>query len=443
MGIRCRGRGWRSAAAAIVCAAMVTMTVGAPGAQAAKKHFPIPDGSLNGTGRISLASLSAAIPGLGGNGVDYVPISSGAVWIGSTAVDFCESFCMGQTSFARLNSKGRLVESLGQGGVVPFGSESWIGQGRFTSDAEGRLITVSIEPSGKVMVRRFQADGLPDQSFGTAGVTSFSCGCGTHPELTPSVDPQGRILISIDAEIPPAVGHPTSSMGALVRLLPSGQVDSSFGQAGFTPLPAGTGAQYFWPGGGVFAFANSAISEWKPTVERLSKTGAIDTKFDARADAAIAGIVEGDPSMGSRPSAMEFRPGGYVDLIWPGQDGSVVLRLRKDGALETRFGKQGAKRLQMSIMQALPSSDGSIVALASYLGGNTVVLARLTSGYALDKSFGSKGSRVLSTLVEGEGVSMVPTSGGRVTIVDQGLLFCREACAVDPRLLRYRVEPAK
>ncbi|MBZ0223589.1 MAG: hypothetical protein IT467_07160 [Dokdonella sp.] len=132
-----------------------------------------------------------------------------------------------QIGLARLDHNGNLVTSgFGAGGVVT--KDAWFT--RVTDmviDAQGRIVVVGAAPDngGKtdLAVARFNPDGSDDSSFSGDGATQVGIdenGTWTQ-DIAYSVlaEPDGRLVL---------VGN-TDSRFAVVRLLPNGDVDHSFG----------------------------------------------------------------------------------------------------------------------------------------------------------------------------------------------------------------------
>ncbi len=101
-------------------------------------------------------------------------------------------------------------------------------------DSSGRILaTVASTLSGRLVVARFTTAGKPDTSFGTNGVASVLPGDGAS--LRPSnlvVRPDGRILVATMMEYSAQVGY----WAGFAQLLPGGQLDTGFGEAGFVSV---------------------------------------------------------------------------------------------------------------------------------------------------------------------------------------------------------------
>jgi hypothetical protein len=400
---------------------------------------PDPDPSLNhGVESLELAPQLTG-PAFVGADIAYAPTPSGAVWIVADRSD-CEGPATGcdiSSSLGRLSSKGRLVTGIGTAGAIdlggPSGSESAV-----VSDANGRAVTLSYDGGGRATVRRFLAGGAPDPSFGIGGATSLDCGCGADPgpRLAIQVDAEGRILMSFTT----AVAGASQPALIVAKLFPDGTFDSGFGKGGYLRLPSTEEGPFTSPGGAIYLFHRGPTGEGPRAVERLSRQGVADTRFDRRADRAIARLERAGHLRSSRVSAVRLRPHEIVDLLFSDNSGTTVLRVGSSGNADASFGKAGAKPLSKVVVQALPLPGGATLALTTSKAHPGIELTRFRADYALDSRFGREGSAWPGGVYEEEGVSMTRASKGRVTIVDRGRRACRGTCPPQPLLLRWRVE---
>jgi uncharacterized delta-60 repeat protein len=113
-----------------------------------------------------------------------------------------------------------------------------------------------VEPSGAMFLREGEPtsqvvkvgiEGNPDLSFGRGGKATVEMPRGAHRSLSPvAVDAEGRILLAGTYSLPAPPKHkhgkrghhrrkrrPTRTFVAITRLLPTGEVDRSFGNQGW------------------------------------------------------------------------------------------------------------------------------------------------------------------------------------------------------------------
>lgn len=141
----------------------------------------------------------------------------------------------GQTD-ADFNADGRATLAFDLGGATGSNSEQAVG---LTIDREERILLAGTVDSGAgtsnydMAVARLQPDGSPDATFGIGGKTVIAFDLapeGTDYGIALLEQGNGRIYVagtSISVQAPPAYQYAT-----LVRLLPDGAPDASFGMVG-------------------------------------------------------------------------------------------------------------------------------------------------------------------------------------------------------------------
>jgi uncharacterized delta-60 repeat protein len=145
----------------------------------------------------------------------------------------------------QFNSDGTLDTSFGTGGsVVTPGFLPGAGSNTITVTPQGEIVVVGFQPSSSfsppMEVAEFNANGTPNQNFGSGGIATFSDvqGLPTYQDpdgvYVPSgeavaVDTQGRILVGGSVSFP---GASYSLGAALFRLNPDGTLDKTFGYNG-------------------------------------------------------------------------------------------------------------------------------------------------------------------------------------------------------------------
>ncbi len=444
-----RGRGWRRCVA-VIGTALACAALAAPGlAGAAGKapvpagKFPFPDKSLNGTGLAELGSVVNS-PAFARRFYSLAPAPSGALWLATSAWNCGAGDCL-SSWLSRVGSNGGLVTTIGEAGSLGYTSDARSVSG-IGVDAEGRAVTVTPEAAGEITVRRFLASGALDPSFGSGGLTRVDCAClaETAEALRVSFDNDGRILIGI----PIYGGYPRVGYVSVVRLLANGSLDPSFGTEGIVRSTASNFGQFVSPGGAVFLADAEEKFGRHVIIERYTNGGVADTAYEAKANAVLARAqVErpGEPQF-FWVVGMRFREHGIVDVILGASiSGASVVRLRSNGAAETKFGKNGVRYLNRKITQVVPAGNGETLALTGSVPGfGGTDLTRFLPNYKLESRFGDGGSFPISELYEDQGVTLATTTKGRVSIVDNGLRTCRSGnCPPEPSVRRYRVGPAK
>jgi len=256
---------------------------------------------------------------------------------------------------ARYNPDGSLDAGFGTDGLVVTS----VG----TSGSQIGAAAVAIQPDGKILAAgtaadvmtgdefalvRYDTDGSLDASFGIGGIalTSASVDSGASAIALQS---DGNILLGGVALVQ-RLDQPVPDFAfALVRYLPSGVTDATFGSGGVVVTDVTPGS-------------NSSVQS---------------LVVEADGGIVVAGTIGGHFPRGSNESAL--------------------ARYRPDGTLDQRFGMDGFATLTSGVSALTLQSDGKIIAAgaASVDSGpsSSFALARYTSDGALDTSFGDAGIR--------------------------------------------------
>lgn len=306
-------------------------------------------------------------------------------------------------ALARFNTDGSLDAAFGTGGIV------------FVPDGDGGPpSSVAIQQDGKIVtaaaadfntfVFRFNADGTPDQDFGSGGRVSlgFTLDSGGGPV---AVQPDGKILVV---------------ERGLTRLFPNGQFDPSFGTGGVAPqIGGGPGLAVLGNGKVLFGLAQS------------NADGSADLSFGVAGNAPVLG----------RPSALAPLSNGQFVLVGAlaskpslgiQPQGFVVVRYNGDGTIDTNFGTHGGTVTNFpgndfsGASAVAVQSDGAIVTAGFTAVRNCVcvpqasdfALARYTADGQLDTTFGTDG--LVITSFNGDSASinaLAIQSDGRIVAV--------------------------
>lgn len=269
-------------------------------------------------------------------------------------------------------------------------------------------LTVAAVTLFLVMGSAAAAPGDLDPSFGDGGLVTTDVG---------PYDWTSRIVVQPDGKIVVA-GVTTTDAWALVRYLPDGSLDESFGAGGkvVTPAPGGLAYGLALAPDGKIVVAGAGI------VARYLPTGALDASFGS------AGVVSVGLGYVTLDGIVVFPDGAMVIAgtlhAASGSDDFVVARLTPNGALDGSFGDEGAVVTDLggsdgvSALLLLP--DGRFVAVGESAGtGADFALVRYLPDGSLDPSFGSAGKVV--TDIGGPGVwdhgdAAVLTPDGKVVV---------------------------
>lgn len=281
-------------------------------------------------------------------------------------------------------------------GIVGYGGGKMVvgGTARSRVEASSRR-----DDNEDFVLARYLADGRLDPSFGHSGVVWTDLG-GDERATDIKVDQFGRILV---AGYIGAFGKEVRDDEALVvRYMPNGRLDTSFGNGGI--VRAGRGgalavtfdrANHVLIAGGTTL--NPPLDTENPwRVVRLTYDGNLDPSFGG-GDGEVAGTVFAQSNVATD---LTVDSQGRVAFAICGQNAQAppvfaVGALRTDGTIDPSFDEDGLKRIDFDAASGCPHAisrdqQGRIV-----VGGNAkhrLLAARLGTDGALDPSFGGDGT---------------------------------------------------
>jgi uncharacterized delta-60 repeat protein len=265
------------------------------------------------------------------------------------------------------------------------------------------LLSLQRSPTETILVR-LRADGSFDRSFGRRGYITFDRSTNLLIEDV-SVAPHGRILLTGGRFSP---SNPARTSMVVMRLLPDGRRDRSFGNRGIDEIPAastvvGTAVAAMRNGGVTVAGSADVVGRYEvlkpPFLARLGPRGRLDLSFG----------IGGKMSLNTSITDLLLGPSGSVLAASGGRAYSQLLRIRSDGTLDPRFGEGGAVLVQPSGLDSTEDFFGALEEIGvDSMGrilvvGNTLpetapgklsdaaAVVRYTAGGRLDRSFGSDG----------------------------------------------------
>jgi uncharacterized delta-60 repeat protein len=290
---------------------------------------------------------------------------------------------------ARFNSDGSLDSTFGSGGLV----ETTLG------GQVGAVLALALQPDGKIVaggitftanpteikyaVARFDANGAVDATFGTGGVVNAPSPADISGAEALALQPDGRILVGL-VDISESQSVELYHGFEIIRLRPDGSVDPSFGSNGHAVATIKGGgalaAMTLRPNGDIVA-AGSTISRYVDETDphenvalaRFRASGSPDGSFGKR------GVVV--TKLGGHAAAYDLvvLPGGKIVAVGSrerfGPNHVTVIRYRKNGSLDRRFGRKGvagspfASGYDEAVGAALQSNSRLVVA-GSRLGEN-------------------------------------------------------------------------
>ena len=305
-----------------------------------------------------------------------------------------------------LAADGSLDPTFGTGGRVatavgPTNSGAWA----VAVQPDGKIVAAghtgwSGLSAGSFALTRHQANGALDPTFGFGGrVTTAVPGTGHATDVL--VQPDGKIV---------AVGYSALPQHAvLIRYLPDGSLDPTFGNGGIAEGPepwSPHGAALLSSGKILVAGQLGAGVNYRAVVGRFNADGTIDTTFGTGGftieSIGYGAAWEGDVAVA--PDEATFYVSGSAYREGPGryayESDFLVGRYLANGTLDPTFGEWGVASVdfgteysdyELGLAGAL-QSDGRFVVAGPV--GNFGGVARLEPDGSLDASFGEQG-RVL------------------------------------------------
>jgi uncharacterized delta-60 repeat protein len=303
----------------------------------------------------------------------------------------------------RLTPQGAPDTSFGSGGqlTLPFTD---VRLGGLVIDAQDRPVIAATSgqlPNGQVALMRLTTGGQPDTTFSGDGQVIAGLPGAAYYGPEPSglaIDSTGALLVAGKAY----AGPPITSAFFITRFSDTGVQDLSYGSAGWRQVgvdAAGTrdlAAIHALPGGGAIV----AGYDTDIFVARLTAGGALDNDFDGD------GVAHTDLGKGALDGVSDYgltvddagRPVVVGQLTTGGGARWTIARLTSGGAMDGSFGTgtpapgvvlspaSGARLNDVDVQ-----ADGKLVvtgiASRTDLSGNTLAVARYTSGGALDTTF--------------------------------------------------------
>jgi len=295
-------------------------------------------------------------------------------------------------------ANGALDQGFGSGGILVdqiAGSNSITGTYDGGMDTTGNLLVV-ISLSNGYSVRRYSPASVPDATFNSNALSSFSALTINRPDAL-RVQADGKIVISGDYI------SSRKSVGFVFRLNPHGTPDLTFGSNGLvlvSSLARARGATLQLIGANqYFVLGGTASNEF--ALVRLTPSGSIDTAFGTGGITTTSYCASAAIFALAIDSGGNILAGGTPQLVTNGVSKVLIARYSANGALDTNFGDpSGSTALDTfggvnQVTEIAPATDsaGHILLAGNGYGsaGKFLFLARYNSNGTLDSTFGSRG----------------------------------------------------
>ncbi|KGO90874.1 T9SS type A sorting domain-containing protein [Flavobacterium subsaxonicum] len=260
---------------------------------------------------------------------------------------------------------------------------------------------VSLSPSSDFLIRRYNADGTMDTSFGTGGTVLTTFGTGLNEAKAAAVLPNGKIVVAGQAQsldlshVDFAVAQYDSNGMADVLLDADGKVTTAFekGNDFLSHIVVLPNDELIAVGTTEHKERNTSF--YKDIVlSKYYSDGSPDTTFGN-----FGKVVSVFGDNLNQVTATSFQPGGKIILgnvysvySTPGYFGELI-RYNVDGSLDATFGINGKNALNFTPSSIVFQADGKmIVAGGGTLEGvNGFIISRYNSNGTLDANFGTDG----------------------------------------------------
>ena len=387
-------------------------------------------GPTEATGVVRLLPSGTLDPSFGVNGLVSVPIDSEV--IGSQILPQADGKLLvaNYRSVISLDSQGGLDTSFGVNGI--FMVNGFV-QG-MAQQSNGAIVVAGRFLNG-FGVKRLLANGSPDYSYSWDSVASALMGPSNDTAAHSALQPDGKIIV---------VGGSFRGF-EVARYLPNGQLDNSFSSNGIFDIPFG---EEFYEGlaTGVVVQSDGRIvlAGWLRETNHINTTsrmGVVRLNIDGSLDTSFSGdgLFTSDLTGFAEANSVILQPDGKIVIAGAWNDSATMLRLNRDGSLDTQFSGDGVVTMSSPgsrISSLVLQPDGRILAAGSMRPSSTVstrftnilMVARFNTNGALDSSFGTNGKMLDlgSPQRTADDIALLPD--GRFVVVG------------DTTFYRYRVE---
>ena len=266
--------------------------------------------------------------------------------------------------------------------------------------ATGRRVTRSIgacTASETLVVFRLKSNGSLDAEFGLDGIFELSEGTSSLG-LSLTLESDERIVVAGTAVVP--VAGASESRMLVLRLLPDGQLDNSFGDSGVYIDPFANSAQDIrLTPAGTYRVATAIAGDCG--IVGLTTDGKRDNGFG---DAGIR-TVRSSGGLQVACDSLELIAGGKMLVAGNSQEQGFVARLLENATPDPVFQADPVVDDSMTRATAIKSlADGNILVAGTGPGGASIV--RLQASGARDPGFGDGGLTWIDLAVD---YSVTPT----------------------------------
>ena len=273
--------------------------------------------------------------------------------------------------------------------------------------------SVAVQPDGKVVVvgvdkfsvaggdynisvRRYNAVGMPDTSFGNNGVFIYDH-VGQHEiGYNVALQSDGKIVVVAGGDRNWNTSNNVKGF-KILRLLPNGGFDPTFGTNGFAfesfnvaVIPR---SMFIQPDGKIVIAGTDYLS--RILVARFNSDGSVDTGFGTN------GAVIFNDFNDSELKIAQQADGKIVVLAFKNSNPNLLIRLNSDGSMDTGFGSNGQIEITFGNIYSFPQlaiqPDGKIfVSVNGGSGQQIPIIQRFNSDGTVDSNFNPNYGEILA-----------------------------------------------
>jgi uncharacterized delta-60 repeat protein len=295
--------------------------------------------------------------------------------------------------------------------------------------ADGKLLVSGLDGNVnnvRLALARFTTRGKLDRTFGHDGVAQYNLSAASGGTA-------GQIYVGVAADGDILAVHQISAVGSIeiVRMLPSGALDRSFGNGGFVKLAlpgenlsgnANSEVTVSPDGSVLLAFQETNVKNlFQPAVQELSPDGVPTGAFGDNGLALIPPAL--DPESSTFNGLLSL-PGGIVEASLGYEAAhSELVRITPAGTLDPAFGTAGGATIDQraSVIALGPGDETFYAGPAANAGATNQVLlvgGVLNSGKPDPALGGAAGERLVLGL-PAEANALLP-GPGVLSILDDG-----------------------
>ena len=283
--------------------------------------------------------------------------------------------------------------------------------------------TIQINNKGALFVAKFTNTCSFDATFGNNGVATYSAGDGTSARAL-TVQTDGKIIVVGDEY--PTVSDSNDQRILVARFSAAGIIDNSFGINGrfiSTANQKGQAQDVVIDSSGRIIFTGSIVGTVAPDaaiIGRLTSTGLLDSTFATQGY--LIDEFNGDPQLNAvslRPNGNLVAVGTYGGPFPSTQQSPIIVCLTQTGAFDSDCGVNGWTYLPTANSDVyaddvfVTADNRILLSGASDDGTARPIVMRLNHNGTPDSSFATSGTWRGSALI-GRMYSMTIQSNGRI-----------------------------